>query len=220
VTPGARRSSERVAVPVAAAALGAAGALGGALWLWAGTAPPGMSPPQEARQGASPCTPGAEQGDAANPDLYCMSLVPTPRGPGPPRGRSCPPRLAAPSASRPAPVRWSPTSAGCSGWWRAGGCQGRSTTSSRFAPTIAGQAWPGLRSRTTVHMKALQIRSGTGYISLAIRPTKLAKGTMRMATFADREKQFETKYRHDEGVRFKGEPVAIEEGRNTGGFAV
>ncbi|MXW66022.1 MAG: multicopper oxidase family protein [Gemmatimonadales bacterium] len=77
MTPGARRSSERGAIAAAAAALGAAGALGGALWLSVGAAPPGMPPRQE----ASPCAPGAAPGGAASPDLYCMSLFPTPRVP-------------------------------------------------------------------------------------------------------------------------------------------
>ncbi|MYC88037.1 MAG: multicopper oxidase family protein [Gemmatimonadales bacterium] len=77
MTLAARRSSERGAIAVAAGALGAAGALCGALWLWMGTAPPGMPPRQE----ASPCAPGAEQGSAASPDLYCMALFPTPRVP-------------------------------------------------------------------------------------------------------------------------------------------
>ena len=69
---GLRRSSGRHAIRAAAAALGGAGAL----WLWA-CAPPRTPPPQE----APPCTPGAEQA-AANPDLYCMALFPTPRVPG------------------------------------------------------------------------------------------------------------------------------------------
>ncbi|WP_419860143.1 multicopper oxidase family protein [Candidatus Palauibacter sp.] len=70
--PSGRRLSGPRAVRAAAALVA-----GGALWLSA-CAPPDMPPPQE----AAPCTPDAAPGGAANPDLYCMSLFPTPRVPG------------------------------------------------------------------------------------------------------------------------------------------
>ena len=78
MTLAARRSAGRRGSSPAAAALGAVGVLCGGLWLWVGATPPGMPPGQEARA----CTPGAAQGAAASPDLYCMALFPTPRVPG------------------------------------------------------------------------------------------------------------------------------------------
>ncbi len=78
MTSVVRRPAGRGARGTAAAALGAAVALGGGGWLWAGAAPPG----RPAGQQVAPCTPGEAQGAAANPDLYCMSLFPTARVPG------------------------------------------------------------------------------------------------------------------------------------------
>ena len=52
------------------------------------------------------------------------------------------------------PASWSSpaTTSGRSGQWRPGGNAGRSAISSRLAPTIRGQAWPGRRRRTILHM--------------------------------------------------------------------
>src|SRR5262249_11704035 len=110
------------------------------------------------------------------------------------------PQSLTPSQDPPASASSPATTSGRSGQWWPGAFHGRSIISSRFAPISTGQRCSGRRKITNVHIHALASRPakcGT------VVPCGIDRNGNAMPTLADREKEFEARFKHDHEFKFK-----------------